>query len=320
MKKRLQILAAASLLLLGLPAGAQQYPSKPVTIITAFGPGTASDTIARVVAQPLGAALKQSVIVEARPGASGAISAMYVARQPADGYTMLLTTNSPQSAAPFLMKNVGYDAVKDFTSITRLGSFTLLLVIHPSIPANNVKELIAYAKANPGKLSFASGNSAGIVAGETLKHWAKADMLHVPYKGTPQALTDVLAGRVSMMFADLTTVMPHVQAKTLRALAVTRIKRSSLFPELATMDEAGVTGFDMDAWAGLVAPANTPPEIVKLLNSTLRPIIDSPEIKTTLGRAGFEAFSSSPEELDDFIKVQLGKWKKMVSDAGIQPE
>ena len=145
-------------------------------------------------------------------------------------------------------------------------------------------------------------------------------MVHVPYKGTPQALTDVIAGRVSMMFADLTTVMPHVQAKSLRALAVTRIKRSSLFQELPTMDESGVTGFDMDAWAGLVAPANTPPEIVKLLNSTLRPIIDSPEIKTTLGRAGFEAFSSSPEELDDFIKVQLGKWKKMVSDAGIQPE
>ena len=158
-----------------------------------------------MVAQPLGVALKQSVIVEARPGANGAISAMYVARAPPDGYTLLMTTNSPHSAAPFLMKNIAYDPVKDFTPVTRFGSFTLMLVINPDIPAKNVKELIDYAKANPGKLSFASGNTSGVVAGETLKHWAKIDMLHVPYKSTPPALNDVLAGRVSMMFADLTT-------------------------------------------------------------------------------------------------------------------
>jgi tripartite-type tricarboxylate transporter receptor subunit TctC len=318
--KLLRIAVAAAITMFSPVLYADDYPSKPITIITAFGPGSASDTIARVMAQPLGVALKQNVIVEARPGASGAISAMYVARQPADGYTMLLTTNSPHSAAPFLMKNIAYDPVKDFAPITRYGSFTLMLCINPSIPAHNVKELIDYARANPGKLTFASGNSAGIVAGETLKHWAKLDMLHVPYKSTPQGVTDLIAGRVSMMFVDLTAGLPHVQSGALRALAVTRIKRSALLPDLPTMDEAGVTGFDMDAWAGFVAPANTPPAIAALLSKTMRPIIDDPKVKQTLTRVGFEAFSSSPQELEDFIKVQLGKWKKMVNDAGIQPE
>jgi tripartite-type tricarboxylate transporter receptor subunit TctC len=231
-----------------------------------------------------------------------------------------MTTNSPHSAAPFLMKNIAYDPVKDFAPVSRLGSFTLMLVVHPDVPAKSVKELIAYAKANPGKLSFASGNTAGVVGGETLKHFAELDMLHVPYKSTPQALTDVLAGRVSMMVADFTTAMPHVQAGALRALGITRIKRSALYPELPTMDEAGVTGFDMDAWAGFVAPAKTPPDVIALLNKEMRNIIDSPETKTTLARAGFEGFSSSPQELEDFIKLQLGKWEKMVKDAGIQPE
>jgi tripartite-type tricarboxylate transporter receptor subunit TctC len=195
-----------------------------------------------------------------------------------------------------------------------------MLVVHPSIPAKTVKELIDYARAHPGRLTFASGNTAGVVGGETLKHWAKLDMLHVPYKSTPQALTDVLAGRVSMMVADFTTAMPHVQAGALRALGITRIKRSALYPELPTMDEAGVTGFDMDAWAGFVAPAKTPPDVVALLNKEMRSIIDSPETKATLARVGFEGFSSSPQELEDFIKLQLGKWEKMVKDAGIQPE
>ena len=230
-----------------------------------------------MIAQPLGVALKQSVIVEARVGASGAISAMYVARQPADGYTMLLTTNSPHSAAPFLMKNIAYDPVKDFSPVTRYGSFTLMLCINPDIPAKTVKELIAYGQANPGKLTFASGNSAGIVAGETLKHWAKLDMLHVPYKSTPQGVVDLIAGRVSMMFVDLTSGIEQVRAGKLRALATTRIKRSSLLPDLPTMDEAGVTGFDMDAWAGFVVPANTPPQVTALLSKTMRPIIDDPE-------------------------------------------
>jgi tripartite-type tricarboxylate transporter receptor subunit TctC len=253
-------------------------------------------------------------------GANGALAALYVARSAPDGYTLLMATNSPLSAAPFLMRNVSYDPVKDFTAVTRVGSFTLMLVVNPSVPAKTVKELIEYAKANPGKLSFASANTSGIVAGETLMHWAEIDMLHVPYKSSPPAIQDVLAGRVSMMFTDLTTGLPHVRSGALHALAVTRLQRSSLFPELPTLDEAGVTGFDMDSWAGIVAPAHTPPAIVTQLNRELRKIIDDPDIKSKLGNVGFEAFSSSPKEMANFVKVQLGKWGKMVKDAGIQPE
>jgi tripartite-type tricarboxylate transporter receptor subunit TctC len=313
-------LVAAGVLALSLAAHAETYPSKPITIIVPFGPGSGSDTMTRVIAQELGVALKQSVVVEDRPGANGAIAALYVKHAPPDGYTLFMSTNSPHSAVPFMMKNVAYDPVKDFIGITRTGSFTLFLCVHPSIPAKSVKELIDYAKANPGRLSFASGNTSGVVAGETLKQWAEFDMLHVPYKSVPPALNDVLAGRVSMMFADLTTGMPHVKAGTLRALAVTRIKRSALFPELPTLDEAGVKGFDMDSWAGLFAPAGTPREIITLLNTELRKIIDNPAVKASLGNAGFEAFSSSPQELDDYVKVQLAKWGKMIQDAGIQPE
>jgi tripartite-type tricarboxylate transporter receptor subunit TctC len=319
MKKLLLVLVAAAALV-GPVLAADDYPSKPITLVAIFGPGSASDTICRVLAQPLSIALKQTVIVEHRPGANGTLAAVYVARSAPDGHTLMLATNSPLSAAPFLMKNLSFDPVSDFTPVTRVGSYTLMLVLNPSVPAKSVKALIDYAKANPGKLSYASANTSGIVAGETLKHWAEIDILHVPYKTSPPAIQDVLAGRVSMMFTDLTTGMPHVQAGTLRALAVTRLKRSSLFPELPTLNEAGVTGFDMDSWAAIVTPAHTPPAIVGRLNGELRKIIDSQDVRSKLGNVGFEAFSSSPAELGDFIKAQLGHWGKMVKDAGIQPE
>jgi tripartite-type tricarboxylate transporter receptor subunit TctC len=318
MKKSLLVLAAAAAAAHAPPLRAQTYPTRPVTLVAVFGAGSASDTICRVIAEPLGAALKQPVIVEPRPGADGALGAQYVAKASPDGYTLMMATNSPLSADPFLFKDVTYDAVKDFAPVTRVGSFTLMLVLNPGVPAHSIKELIAYAKTNPGKLSFASGNTAGIVAGETLKHWAGIDMLHVPYKSTPPALEDIIAGRVSMMFADFTTAMPHVKAGTLRALAITRVKRSSLFPELPTMDEEGVTGFDLDAWAGIVAPARTPPEVVTRLNGELRRIIDDATVKQRLRNVGFEAFSSTPDELGDTIKAQLDKWGKMITDAGIR--
>ena len=320
MTKLILPLVVAGAALFSGPLHADNYPSKPITLVNVFGPGSSSDTICRVLAEPLSIALKQSVIVEDRTGASGALAALYVARAAPDGYTLMMATNSPLSAVPFLMKNVSYDPVKDFTPVTRVGSFTLMLAVNPSLPVKTVKELIDYAKANPGKLSFASANTSGIVAGETLAHWAEIDLLHVPYKSTPPALQDVLAGRISMMFVDLTSGLPHVRSGALRALAVTRLNRSSLFPELPTLDEAGVTGFDMDSWAGIVAPAHTAPAIVSELNSALRKIIDDPNIKSKLGNVGFEAFSSSPAEFGDFIQVQLGKWGKMVKDAGIQPE
>jgi tripartite-type tricarboxylate transporter receptor subunit TctC len=260
------------------------------------------------------------VIVEPRPGADGALGALYVHHQPADGYTLLMGTNSPLSADPYLHKDVNYDAVKDFTPITRVGSFTLMLVVDPKLPIHSVREMIDYAKANPGKLTFATGNTAGVVALETVKHIAGISMLHVPYKSTPPALEDIIGGRVSMMLADFTTAMPHVGAGTLRPLAVSRIKRSKLFPDLPTMDEAGITGFNLDTWAGLVAPAGTPPQVIAKLNGALRPIIDSPAVQARFKNVGFEGFSSTPEELGDFIKTQLALWGKMIKDANIQLE
>ncbi|MFZ0608421.1 MAG: tripartite tricarboxylate transporter substrate binding protein [Xanthobacteraceae bacterium] len=314
------VTAAVAAIALHTKARADDYPSRPITITAVFGPASASDTICRIIADPLSKALGQPVVVEDRPGADGALAALYVHHEPADGYNLLMATNSPLSADPFLHKDVSYDPVKDFAPITRVGSFTLMLVVDPKLPIHSVKDLVAYAKANPGSLSFASGNTAGIVAGDTLAKWAGISMLHVPYKSTPPALEDIMGGRVSMMFADFTTAMPHVKAGTLRALAVTRIKRSSLFPELPTMDEAGIKGFNLDAWAGLVAPAGTPPEIVAKLNAALRKIIDSPEVQAKFKNVGFEGFSSTPQELGDFIKAQLIEWQKMVKDANIQAD
>jgi tripartite-type tricarboxylate transporter receptor subunit TctC len=320
MKKLALILVAAAAALFTTALRADDFPSRTITFVSVFGPGSASDTICRIIADPLGAALKQPVIVEDRPGADGAVAAQYVQHAPPDGYTLMMGTNSPLSADPFLLKAVSYDPVKDFTPVTRVGSFTLMLVINPSLPFHSVKELVDYAKANPGKLSFASGNTAGVVGGKTLAHWAGIDMLHVPYKSTPPAMEDVIAGRVSMMFADFTVAMPHVAAGQVRALAVTRLKRSPFFPDLPTMDEAGIEGFDLDAWAGLVAPAGTPPDIVAKLNGALRPIIDSPDVQAKFKNVGFQGFSSTTGEFGDFIKLQLGKWQKMVTDADIQAE
>jgi tripartite-type tricarboxylate transporter receptor subunit TctC len=320
MKKLVVILAAAAATLFATALCADDYPTRPITLVAVFGPGSASDTICRIVADKLSPAIGQPVVVEDKPGVDGALAATFVHHQAADGYTLLMATNSPLSADPFLHKDVGYNAGTDFVPITRVGSFTLMLVIDPKLPIHSVHDLIAYAKANPGKLSFASGNTAGIVAGNTLSHWAGISLIHVPYNNTPPALQDIIAGRVSMMFADFTTAIPHVQAGTLRALATTRIKRSKLFPDLPTMDEAGIKGFNLDAWAGLVAPAGTPPAVVAKLNRVLRPIIDSPEVQAKFKNIGFEGFSSTPEQLGDYIKAQLMEWKQMVKDANIQAD
>jgi tripartite-type tricarboxylate transporter receptor subunit TctC len=318
--KKLAVIAAAAAALFATALHAEDYPARPITFVSVFGPGSASDTICRIIADPLSAKLKVPVIVEDRPGADGAVAAQYVQHATPDGYTLMMATNSPLSADPFLLKDVSYDAVKDFTPVTRVGSFTLMLVVYPGLPIHSMKELVDYAKANPGKLSFASGNTAGIVGGKTLAHWANIDMLHVPYKSSPPAIEDVIAGRVSMMVVDFTVAMPHVAAGQVRALAVTRLKRSPFFPDLPTMDEAGIEGFELDAWAGLVAPAGVPPAIITKLNDSLRPIIDSPEVQGKFKNVGFQGFSSTPAEFADFIKVQLGKWGKMIKDADIKTE
>jgi tripartite-type tricarboxylate transporter receptor subunit TctC len=316
---RLYLFAASlAAVLFGYAAtAATNYPTRPITIVNPFGAGSASDTLDRIIGDKLGPALGQPIVVEDRPGADGAVSAQYVHHQPADGYTLLMATNSPLSADPFI-HTVDYDPIKDFVPVTRVGSFTLMLVVNPKLPIHSVKELVEYAKANPGKLSIASGNTAGIVGGYTLTHWAGINMVHVPYKTTGPALEDIMSGRVSMMFADFTTAMPHVKSGALRPLAISRIKRSKLYPDLPTMDEAGVKGFNLDAWAGLVAPSGTPPDVIAKLNAALRKIIDSPDVQVKFKNVGFEGFSSTPEELGNYIKSELVSWKKMVEDAGIK--
>jgi tripartite-type tricarboxylate transporter receptor subunit TctC len=320
MKRLAIILVAATVGLFSASLYAEDYPTRPITIVAVFGPGSASDTICRIIGDKLSPILGQPVVVEDRPGADGALAALYVHHQPAAGYTLLMGTNSPLSADPFIYKDINYDPIKDFVPITRVGSFTLMLVVNNKLPIHSVKELIDYAKANPGKLTYASGNTAGIVGMETLKRWAEVSILHVPYKTTAPALEDIIAGRVSMMFADFTSAMPHVAAGTIRPLAISRIKRSTLYPDLPTMDEAGIKGFNLDAWAGLVAPTGTPPAVVAKLNAALRKVIDSPEVQAKFKNVGFEGFSSSPQELGDYIKTEIVEWGKMVKDAGIQPD
>jgi tripartite-type tricarboxylate transporter receptor subunit TctC len=320
MKKFAFIFVTALATLFNTALRADDYPTRPITLVAVFGPGSASDTICRIIANELSPMLGQPIVVEDRPGADGALAALYVHHQPADGYTLLMGTNSPLSADPFIHKDINYDPIKDFVPITRVGSFTLMLVVNPTLPIHSVKELVAYAKANPGRLTYASGNTAGIVGMETLKHSAEVSILHVPYKTTAPALEDIIAGRVSMMFADFTSVMPHVAAGTIRPLAISRIKRSRLYPDLPTMDEAGIKGFNLDAWAGLVAPTGTPSEIVTKLNVALRKVIDSPEVQAKFKNVGFEGFSSTPQELGNYIKAEIIDWGKMVKDAGIKSD
>jgi tripartite-type tricarboxylate transporter receptor subunit TctC len=320
MKRLAFILLAAVVALFSAALRADDYPTRPITFVAVFGPGSASDTICRIIADRLSPLLGQPIVVEDRPGADGALAALYVHHQPADGYTLLKGTNSPLSADPFIHRDINYDPIKDFVPVTRVGSFTLMLVVDPKLPIHSVQELIDYAKVNPGKLTYASGNTAGIVGMETVKRWAEVSILHVPYKTTAPAIEDIIAGRVSMMFADFTSAMPHVNAGTLRPLAISRIKRSSLFPDLPTMDEAGIKGFNLDAWAGLVAPAGTPPEIITKLNGALRQVIDSRDVQAKFKNVGFEGFSSTPEELGAYMKAEIVDWGKMVKDAGIKPD
>ena len=320
MKNLIRLLITGWATLFSLATHADNYPSKPITIVVPFGPGSGTDVVTRTIAQPLGAAFKQTIVIENKQGANGAIGATQVARSAPDGHTLFMSTNSPHSAAPSLNKSIAYDPIKDFAPVSRIGSFTFMLLVNPAIPVRTISELIAYCKANPGKLSYASGNTSGIVAGETLKHSTGIDIIHIPYKTVPQALNDVLGGRVSMIFTDLTPGLPHVRAGALRPLAVTRLKRSTLVPDVPSLDEAGVSGFDMDSWAGLFAPAATPKEIITRLNVEVRKIIDEHEMKARIAAMGFEAFSSSPEELGEFVKAQLVKWTDMIKDAGIEPE
>jgi len=320
--QRLRAVAAFALIFTGLASAASAqtpYPNRNITLVLPFAAGSGTDTTTRLISKELGVALGVSMVIDNKAGANGWIAASYVARSAPDGYTLFVTTNTTHSANPYLLKNMSYDPVKDFTPIARTGDLPFMLVINPEIPANSVAELIALAKKEPGKLSYASGSSSAIVSGATFARLAGIDLLHVPYKSSPPALTDVIAGRVSMMFIDVPTGLPHVQGKALKALAVTTKRRSALLPELPTMDDT-VKGFDITSWQGYLGPANLPKDMVTKLNAEIRKIVERPDIKNQLAERGMEAFSGTPEEFDAFLKEQLVLWEKLIADAGIEKQ
>jgi len=296
------------------------YPTRTITLVLPFAAGSGTDTTTRIISKELGVALGVGMVIDNKAGANGSIAASYVARANPDGYTLFVTTNTTHSANPYLLKSLSYDPMKDFTPIARTGDLPFMLVINPEIPANSVQELIALAKKEPGKYSYASGSSSAIVSGATFARLAGLDLLHVPYKSSPPALTDVIAGRVSMMFVDVLTGLPHVNGKALKALAVTTKDRSALLPQLPSMDEAGVKGFDITSWQGYLGPANMPKEMVIRLNAEIRKIVERPDIKQELAKRGMEAFSGTPEEFDAFLKEQLVVWEKLIKDAGIEKQ
>jgi tripartite-type tricarboxylate transporter receptor subunit TctC len=301
-------------------AQSSTYPNRPITLVLPFAAGSGTDTTTRIISQYLSTALGVGIVVENKAGANGMIAATYVAHAAPDGYTLLVTTNTSHSANPYLLKTLTYDPVKDFTPIARTGDLPFMLVVNPEVPAKTVAELIAYAKANPGKLTYASGSSSAIVSGATFAHNAGLDLLHVPYKSSPPAMNDVIGGRITMMFTDVLTGLPHVNRGALRALAVTTRSRSPLVPDLPSMQEAGVPDFDITSWQGYFGPANLPTDIVLRLNGEIRKIVETPAIKAQLAALGMDAFSGTPEELGAFVKDQLVLWERLVGNAGIEKQ
>lgn len=296
------------------------YPEKPITLVVPVPAGSGTDSVGRIFAEELSKELGQPIVVENKPGANATIAANYVARAKPDGYTLFVTTNTSHSAAPWLMKNVSYDPVKDFTPIARGGNLPFILVTNPDRPYKTVKELIEYARANPGDVTYATGNSTGIVAGGRLAVATQTEMLHVPYKGTPQALTDLVAGEVDFMFTDLTSGTPFVNSGRLHAMAVSTAERSALLPDLPSMQEAGVADFDITSWNGYFGPAGMDPEIVKTLNTAINKVVNNPETRARLAELGFDAFSGTPEEFAEFVAEQYELWGKWIREANLQPQ
>jgi len=312
----------AGVAMLGAAPGAAQaaYPEKPISLVVPFPAGSGTDSVGRIFAEELSKMLGQPIVVENKPGANATIAANYVARAKPDGYTLFVTTNTSHSAAPWLMKNVSYDPIKDFTPIARGGNLPFILVTNPERSYKTVKELIEHARANPGDMAYATGNSTGIVAGGRFAVATQTDMLHVPYKGTPQALTDLVAGEVDFMFTDLTSGTPFVNSGRLHAMAVSTAARSALLPDLPSMEEAGVPDFDINSWNGYFGPAGMDPEIVKTLNAAINKVVENPETKARLAELGFDAFSGTPDEFAAFVAEQYDLWGKWIREANLQPE
>ena len=321
MKSIIRALLAAAMALLALNASAQgaaTYPTKPIKIVVPFPPGGATDILARAIGAELQKAFGQTVLIENKAGAGGNPGADMVAKSPPDGYTLVMATVGTHGINMALYSKMPYDAVKDFEPITLVAGVPNLLVVHPSVAAKNVAELTALAKAQPGKLNVASsGNGTSIhMAAELYKLMAGVDILHVPYKGSSFALTDLLGGQVQLMFDNMPSALPHVKAGKLRALAVTSPKRSSALPDIPTMDEEGLKGFDATSWFGLLAPAGTPKDIIAKLNAAAVKALTTPEMRERLASQGAEAVGNTPEQFAAFIKAEIEKWAKIVKASG----
>jgi tripartite-type tricarboxylate transporter receptor subunit TctC len=323
MKRALVGLAALALAVaatVGVAGAQDQYPSRSIKFVVPFAAGSATDTFARLLANHVSTSLGQTVLVENIAGGSGVIAALNVAKAAPDGYTVFITSNTTHASNQSMLKRVPYDAVADFEPISKLGTITLALVGHPSVPASNVQELLAYAKANPGKLTFGAGSTSSRAAAELLKTMAGVDMLHVPYKSNPQVVTDLLGGQIALFFGDVSTSLPPARTGRLKAFAVSSLQRSPLAPDLPTLDEAGLKGYDLTAWFASFAPARTPKAIIDKLNSAFRAAIADKEISSKLAAAGIEPTAGSPQELNAFVVSEIKKWAKIVADAKIEPE
>ena len=318
MQPMVRLIAAAALASLAMLAHAQAWPSKPIKWVVPFAPGGTTDILARTVGEKLALALGQPVIIENKPGAGGGVGAEFTAKSAPDGYTIMGGTISTHAINASLYKNLPYDPVKDFVAITLIARVPNMLVVNPAVPAKDVKELIALLKANPNKYSFASsGNGTSQhLSGELFKAMSGTDMQHIPYKGSPPALQDVMGGQVTMTFDNITTAWPLAKAGKLRALAVTTAKRSSVAPEVPTLAESGLPGFEVGSWQGVFAPAGTPPEIVKRLNAEIVKALNLPDVREKLSGLGAEIVADSPEEFSALVKAEVEKWAEVVKKSG----
>ena len=318
MQRMTRTIAALALAMLASGAHAQAWPTKPIKWVVPFAPGGTTDILARTIGDKLAIALGQPVIIENKPGAGGGVGADYTAKAPADGYTIMGGTISTHAINASLYKSLPYDPVKDFAPITLIARVPNMLVVNPDVPVKNVAELIALMKASPAKYTFASsGNGTSQhLSGELFKTMAGVEMQHIPYKGSPPALQDVVGGQVTMTFDNITTAWPLAKGGKLRALAVTTAKRSSVAPEVPTLAESGLAGYEVGSWQGVFAPAGTPPEIVKRLNAEIVKIIRMPDVNEKLTALGAEPVGNTPEEFGALVRAEVGKWADVVKKSG----
>jgi tripartite-type tricarboxylate transporter receptor subunit TctC len=318
MSKR--ILAVAALALATSTAARAEYPDKQLTFVVPFAAGSATDQLARSLGQEVARIARQAVIVDNRPGASGFLGAEAVKRAAGDGYTVFITTNTTHAANEHLFKKIPYDPVKDYLPVTGLGKGGQIMIVNVSTPAKTVQEFIALAKARPGKVSFGSGSSSSRVAGELFQQMANVELLHVPYKSNPLAINDLLGGQIDMMITDMATGLPQVKGGKVRALGVSTMKRSPLVPEVPTIDEAGVKGYDMGFWFAAYVPAKTPSAVVNKLHDILVEATKATAMQQFYASTGIEPFTTTPEELARFQLAESEKWKAIIKKAGIEPE